>query len=169
LVNELVELFNKIKPQKLIEIGTGKSTIIIQEILKKIPDVDRVFYTVEINPEKYNESVKYFSLQDYKNLYPLCGLSIPRELLKDKFIFSEYECLDNVLEMIMRNFKGKPDFVLLDGDIRTADLEFNYLLSLLKQDCYIMFNIGTYDFFEVEKFSEVTFINNKWILSKYNY
>lgn len=170
MVNELVELFKLIKPEKIIEVGTGYkgTTKIMQEILKRIPNSNRVLYTVEIDPEKYNEAVKYFELQDYKNLYPLCGLSIPRELLKDKSIFSEYECLDDILGMIMRNFKGKPDFILLDGDVRTAYLELKYILKLLRKDCYIMLRDGIYRPVEFEKFSDLVFMQD-WILAKYNY
>lgn len=82
-------LFGKIRPRKIIETGTllgMGSTAIIASALKELVQAghvtDPVFYTIEVNPQNYeqvNGNLKSQGLADY--VRPLMGLSVPRALL----------------------------------------------------------------------------------------
>lgn len=164
---EIFKLFESIRPTKIIETGTYLglgSTLTIASAIKKL-DLDCLFFSIEINPqyiEKARENlgvlIKYVTLER--------GLSIPREMLPtfeqlqngmvdspefDNILVdhrkedrvnlymgeTDYHGADEMLKICLHNFSYHPDFVLLDSGGHVGYLEFSYLLSLLKGDCWI--------------------------------
>ncbi len=79
------ELFQKIKPQKIIEtgthLGTGTTTIIANS-LKALGLTDTIFHTIEVNPDYCSHAFDYFVDSGLiKQIYLNSGLSVPRSIL----------------------------------------------------------------------------------------
>jgi len=144
-----------------------------------------IFYSIEVNPyhiEKAKESLG--ELNSFVSL--VNGLSIPKEKLptideiqKELISNSENDKLfvdhqeenraslymaetdfnyvpDDMLNTCLKKFDYCPDFVLLDSGGHVGYLEFNYLISLLKDDCYIALD----DIFHVKHYKSFLQIMN---------
>jgi ADP-heptose:LPS heptosyltransferase/glycosyltransferase involved in cell wall biosynthesis len=168
---QILELFHKIRPKKIIEtgtyLGTGTTTI-IASCLRQLRIEDSKFYTIEVNPKYYRKALGNLAKIGFlSHVTPLNGLSIQRKMLltlqeienrcvkniefNDIFIdHKEYErallyCRETSFDDVpndllgdcLRKFDYRPDFVLLDSAGHIGNIEFNYLISQLKGECYI--------------------------------
>ncbi|TWJ18862.1 glycosyltransferase [Geobacter argillaceus] len=165
---ELRKLFQEISPTSIIETGTylgrGTSTIIWRALHDLQINAD--FTTIEVNPEHHRQAVEYFRANGMTIKAEL-GLSVPKAMLPDeakiaeqfvsnkeyesiyydhdeavraKLYYSEtnYNVPDNLLYKAMAQHHFKPDFVLLDSAGHIGFLEFQYFMTLIQDDCYLM-------------------------------
>lgn len=165
---ELRKLFRKIRPTKIIETGTylGQgTTAIIWRALQDLK-INADFTTIEVNPFYYHQAILYFE-HNRMQIKAELGLSIPRlilpnkEQIADKFVsnkeyegiyydFNEHERAelyfretnfpvpDNLLYDAVYQYEFTPDFVLLDSSGHIGFIEFEYLINLIRGDCYLM-------------------------------
>jgi len=158
----LIDLFSKIRPKRIIETGTYLglgSTQMISIALEENNITDVEFYSIEVNPEYYEQAKKNVR----KNVILINGLSVPFNHLPNKNIIKQETInikedffIDHAIGQRVNlyyketnfpdakdDYLGKlirikqPDFVLLDSAGHIGTREFQYLISLLKKSCYI--------------------------------
>ncbi len=165
---ELRSLFQMIRPKTIIETGTylgrGTSTIIWKALRDLGLQAD--FTTCEVNPEHHRQAAEYFKANGM-NIRAELGLTLPRAMLpsvediRKEFVehkefsgiyydhdegqrptlyFAEtnFPVPENLLFEAMKRYNFKPDFVLLDSAGHLGFAEFEYFLSLVQGECYLM-------------------------------
>jgi glycosyltransferase involved in cell wall biosynthesis/ADP-heptose:LPS heptosyltransferase/predicted O-methyltransferase YrrM/ubiquinone/menaquinone biosynthesis C-methylase UbiE len=145
-------------------LGQGTTTI-IAEAMRHL-GIEGTFFTIEVNPQYYAKAREYLQSKGYP-VTALHGLSVPRSLLpsrqeiqkatvetaagEDLFVdhpeplradryYGETDfpdVPDALLGQCLRQFDGKPDFVLLDSAGHMGFIEFQYLLEHLQGPCII--------------------------------
>lgn len=160
------QLFERIKPHKIIETGTYMGTGTTAAIAGSLRDlgIEADFYTIEVNPQYHARAVQNIQAAGHK-VVPVNGLSVPRQLLptpeqierelsemEDQDIFvdhdpakrialyhaeTNFKGVDNLMGLCLKKFDNKPDFILLDSAGHMGNLEFNYCLSQLRGPCYV--------------------------------
>lgn len=168
--DKIYDLFTKLRPKKLIETGTYMgtgTTPIIASSLQKLRIDDAEFYTIEVNPDYYQQALENLARDKHSNVLVLNGISVPRNLLpspeeiedmtvnnvefddiyvdhqeheRTKLYFDETNFSnvpDDLIGRCLKKFDYCPDFVLLDSGGHMGNIEFNYLIERLKGECYI--------------------------------
>lgn len=163
---KIEDLFVEFKPKRIIETGTylgNGSTELIASLIRDIPIENAEFHSIECNDAYQQAAQRYLRDEGLSDLVHFwSGLSIPSKLLptigeidaklcdikahrdhpiglegirytKEVREFKD----DNMLEKVINSLSGKPDFVLLDSAGHLGGIEFLYLLSLLKDECFI--------------------------------
>lgn len=147
-------------------LGQG-TTRIIASALKDAGLNDTKFFSCECNPEHHRQALENLTSSGLLNLVrPLHGVSVPRSLLPDETAIRT-ETIDNIggnvfvdhheenriklylnetnypaiaedlLGACLRQCEGQPDLLLLDSAGHMGNVEFNYVLSLLRAPCYL--------------------------------
>jgi ADP-heptose:LPS heptosyltransferase len=165
---ELRALFQHLRPQRIIETGTylgrGTSTIIWNAL--RDFGIQAEFCTIEVNPEHYRQAVAYFQVNNMPIRAEL-GITLPRSKLPDLeqiqaefvqhrqfegiyydhreseraaryFAETDFPVPDDLLHRIMEQYDFQPDFVLLDSAGHVGFAEFQYFLSMVRGECYLM-------------------------------
>ncbi len=147
-------------------LGQG-TTRIISSALKDNGLTDAIFYSVECNPEHHRQAIDNLDQANLLPFVkPLLGVSVPRSLLPDAEairketienvsgeIFVDHheanriqlylketdhpELPDDLLGQCLRECDGQPGLLLLDSAGHMGNVEFNYVLTLLRGPCYI--------------------------------
>jgi hypothetical protein len=145
--------------------GTG-STMLIAEALAAAGLDDATFYSIEVNAQNFARAKQHLADRGY-NVRVLHGLSVPRSLLPSRqqiealyvrsveadgvfvdhqpgsraaLYFGETDFPDvpeDLLGVCLKEMDYSPDFVLLDSGGHMGNVEFNYVLPLLKSSCII--------------------------------
>lgn len=145
--------------------GTGTTTI-IASALRRLGIQDARFFTIEVNPEHHQQARMNLARENL-DVIALLGVSVPRNILptleeielmtveniefedifvdhqehdRALFYFQEtnFEGVpDDLLGRCLAEFDFRPDFVLLDSAGHMGNIEFKYLIDLLKGECYI--------------------------------
>ena len=147
-------------------LGQG-TTRIISSALKENNLTGAIFYSVECNPEHHRQALENLGKSGLLPFVkPLLGVSVPRSLLPDAAAI-RLETIENVsgdifvdhsedkrielylnetnypnlaedlLGRCLRECEGKPGLLLLDSAGHMGNVEFHYVLKLLRGPCYI--------------------------------
>jgi len=146
-------------------LGLGSTSTIAKAIQNF--KLKSIFYSIEVNPQFIEKAKENLGDELKSLVSLINGLSIPRESLptsdelrKELITNSENNELlvdhceenrvdlymaetnfmhvpDDMLGRCLKSFDYCPDFVLLDSGGHVGYLEFNYLINLLRGDCYI--------------------------------
>jgi radical SAM superfamily enzyme YgiQ (UPF0313 family)/ADP-heptose:LPS heptosyltransferase/predicted O-methyltransferase YrrM/Flp pilus assembly protein TadD len=165
-------------------LGAG-TTAIIASSLHDSGIRDAVFFTIEVNPLHHRQALVNIAQNSF-DVIALNGLSIPRRLLpsaeeieaecvnrvhqpgifvdhqeheRTRLYFDETnfpELPDDLLGKCLQKFDGCPDFVLLDSAGHMGNIEFNYLISRLKGECYIALD----DIYHIKHYKSILQIQN---------
>lgn len=145
-------------------VGTGSTNTIASAIQSL--ELKSTFFSIEVNPQFIEKARKNLGqLNDYVSL--VHGLSVPRQMLptseqlkNDMILNPEFDDIlvdhregvrvnrymaetgfihssDEMLKICLERFHYFPDFVLLDSGGHVGNLEFNYLISMLRGECFI--------------------------------
>ncbi|MCB9030193.1 MAG: hypothetical protein H6619_04015, partial [Deltaproteobacteria bacterium] len=146
-------------------LGAG-TTSIISATLRDLGITGAEFYSIEINPAHLQQAVINLGQRGFTDVRLIHGLSVPRSLLpsikeiedftvnniefnniivdhseieraQNYFAETNFEGPEDMLQAVLNEFKFKPDFVLLDSAGYMGNVEFNYVVSQLKGECYI--------------------------------
>ena len=147
-------------------LGQG-TTRIIASALRDHGLTDATFYSVECNPEHHRQALANLGQSGLLPFVtPLHGISVPRALLPDAEairketienvsgdIFVDHheakrielylnetnypDLPDDLLGQCLRECDGQPDLLLLDSAGHMGNVEFNYVLKLLRGPCYL--------------------------------
>jgi len=161
-------IFHGYRPFKIVETGTFLglgSTRIIAEAIRDY-SINAQFYSIECNPSFFNgatNNLKSLGLSIFVEL--INGLSVPHSRLLPREEIVEwlskqpadlfddlqrerkavnyveetsFNVPDDQLRVVLEKFNFRPDFVLLDSAGYLGNVEFNYLLSLLKGPTFIV-------------------------------
>ena len=167
LANDIKEIFLNNKIDRAIETGTyngiGTTKIIIESIIESKQFTN--FTTIESNYQFYQQAKKNLDELGYlRYVNPILGCSLPfnkllsihqiRELLerfKDSKVYIDApwnealnfysnetpkNCREDVLGSLM--YDKQVDFLLLDSAGHLGFIEFQYAISLLENDCFIV-------------------------------
>lgn len=147
-------------------LGQG-TTRIISSALKENNLTAATFYSLECNPEHHRQALANLEKSGLLPFVkPLLGVSVPRSLLPDAAaireetiekargdIFVDHQeekrielylsetnrpnLAEDLLGRCLRECAGKPGLLLLDSAGHMGNVEFNYVLKLLRGPCYI--------------------------------
>lgn len=164
---QIIELFGRIRPKKIIETGTflgAGTTAIIGAALRHHKIECPEFYSIEINPQFF--AAAHSNVQKLNiNVQLLHGLSVPRAMLPTRddirreyvhkvqdgvfvdwpedvradsyYRETDFAGPDDLLGSCLARFNGAPDFVLLDSGGHMGYLEFTYLVERLRGPCHL--------------------------------
>lgn len=145
-------------------LGLGSTYAICRALMYLSLDISQ-FVSIECNPSHHQLATKNLKCAGFMPRL-LCGLSLPRRLIPDRdairaatmgempagvyvdhppehrveryFRETDYpDAVDDLLGRVMREWKGRADFVLLDGGGHLGAIEFHYFLLLLESPCII--------------------------------
>jgi hypothetical protein len=145
--------------------GTG-STTVIAEALASAGLHDATFYSIEVNANNVARAKQHLASRGY-NVQVQHGLSVPRRLLPSReqieamyvrtveadAVFVDHQpekraelyfgetdfpgVEEDMLGSCLKAVEYSPDFLLLDSGGHMGNIEFNYVLPLLKSPCII--------------------------------
>lgn len=142
---------------RIIETGTYHGTGTTQAILSglEIHDLPAEFYSIEVNPDNHRIAKNNLAFTDKVTL--INGISVPSKLLPKQIDFTDYpenvivdykpeirekmylaevryNVPDDVLGSLIVNNGFKPELVVLDSAGHMGTIEFDYLMSIIKND-----------------------------------
>lgn len=145
------------KLTRIIETGTYHGTGTTQAIISglEIHDLESEFYSIECNPDFHRIASKNLSFTDKVNL--INGISIPKSKLPSLIDFTDYpdhiivdykpeirekmylaevkfDVPDDILGSLLVNQGFEPELVVLDSAGHMGTVEFDYLMTLIKND-----------------------------------
>jgi hypothetical protein len=145
-------------------LGMGTTTI-IGRALVQLQLQGAQFFSIEVNPVHHAVARHNVAAMGFPAML-LQGLSVPRRLLPSREairqecvevstdgVFVDFpeelrvdkymeevdfpHCQDDLLGACIRYFNGQPDFLLLDSAGHMGYVEFNYVLPLLRKQCFL--------------------------------